>query len=114
MIDENTFNKIAVAEEIGEHEVNLREVIEKYAYYWKWYVLSLVFCIVFAFFYLKTTNNQYEVTSTIFIDNQEGGGIASELSAFEDLGVLSSVTKKSIINETGVLKSRNVFLIRSE
>ena len=42
---------------------------------------------VAAFVYLRYATYQYEVSSTILIDDEEnGGGLGSELSAFKDLG----------------------------
>ena len=58
--------------------------------------------------YLKYTPNLYSVSTTIFIDDQEKGGLSTEMSAFQDLGVLGWGPKTSIINEIGVLKSRTL------
>ena len=93
----------------SDDEINLREVLDKYLYHWKWFLLSLLLTLTLAFFYLQNTQHQYLVSTTIFIDDKESGGLASELSAFEDLGSLTGKdTKKSVINEMGVLKSRTL------
>jgi len=84
--------------------INLREIIEKYAYYWKWFVLGVFITLPLAYLYLLSTPNQYDISTTIFIDDQEQGGLTTELSAFQDLGVFND-SKTSIINEIGVLKS---------
>ena len=71
-------------------------------------MLSLILALGLAFFYLNITQNQYQVSSTIFIDDKDSGGLSTELSAFEDLGIMTGGAKKSVINETGVLKSRTL------
>ena len=109
MKDEKQIQTIYVDnQDDSDDEINLREVFEKYSYHWKWFLLGLMLAISLAYTYLQYTQNEYQVSSTIFIDDEDSGGLASELSAFEDLGVLSGGEKKSIINETGVLKSRTL------
>lgn len=90
------------------NQISIRAIFEKYAYYWKWFLLSVLFSFASAYLYLQITQNQYLVSTTIFIDDKESGGIVSELSAFEDLGTLTGSRKKSVINEMGVLESRTL------
>ena len=92
---------------LDEEPVNYREKIEKYVYHWKWFLLGLVFAITAAFLYLRYTPNEYLVKASILIDDQTAGGLPSELSAFEDLGLMGG-GKKSIENEIGLLKSRSL------
>jgi len=92
----------------SDDEINLREVFEKYSYHWKWFLFGLILALVLAYTYLQFTHNKYEVTSTIFIEDKDSGGMPSEMEAFADLGILGDGKKKSIINETGVLKSRTL------
>ena len=92
----------------SDDEINLREVFEKYSYHWKWFLFGLILALALAYTYLHYTQKKYEVTSTIFIEDKDSGGMPSELEAFSDLGILGGGKKKSIINETGVLKSRTL------
>ncbi len=103
-----TNNDTIVVSNDTEVKVNFREIFEKYFYYWKWYILSCVIFLGLGYFYLKYTPNLYSVSTTIFIDDQEKGGLSTEMSAFQDLGVLGWGPKTSIINEIGVLKSRTL------
>ena len=93
--------------QFNEEPVNLREELEKYIFYWKWFVLSLMIALFTAYIYLRYTPNEYEVATTILIDDEESGGLASELSAFEDIGLLGAA-KKSLDNEIELLKSRSL------
>ena len=87
-------------------KINLREVIEKYYYHWKWLLFGVLISLASAFLYLKYATYQYEVSATILInDGDNGGGSYSELSVFQDLGLLG-VPKTTLDTEMGVLKSR--------
>ncbi len=96
---------ISVENKDSEDEINLKELFEKYSYQWKWFLISLIFSLLLAYFYLQTTTNKYLVSSTIFINDEESGGLSNELMAFEDLGMLGNSSKTSIINAQGELKS---------
>ena len=88
-------------------EFNLREFLEKYIYHWKWFALGLILALAGAFIYLRYTIPQYEVESTILIQDKENESIYSELTAFEDLELVSN-SKSQFSTEIGVLKSRGL------
>ena len=90
------------------NEINIVEVYEKYKFHWKWLVLGCLFGLSLAYVYLRYSHPRYLVATTIFIDDDQSGSLTSELSAFEDLGVLSSGRTNSIINEMGILKSKSL------
>jgi len=94
-------------EKMNDASINLREEIERYMYYWKWFVLGIFIFSTLAFLYLRYATNQYEVATTILIDDKDYGRLTSELSAFEDLGLLGN-NKTSLDNEIELLKSRNL------
>lgn len=100
-------NKITYKNNKGDtsSEINLIELYENLKNNWKLMVIGLCFALVFAYVYLRYSKDQYQVSSTIFLNDEKTGGVVSELAAFEELGMLSSNSKKSIINEIGVLKS---------
>ncbi|WP_158847884.1 GumC family protein [Algibacter sp. L1A34] len=90
-----------------DEDINIRQKVEKYLYYWKWFVLGLFLALMSAYFYLRYTPNSYEVSTTILIDNEDGGGLPTELAAFEELG-LGGGNSKNIENEMGILTSRSL------
>ncbi len=108
MKEEKQIQTIYIDNKNSEEDFNLRELYEKYSYYWKWFLLGLLMSLSVAYIYLRYATDQYKVSSTIFINDKESGGLSTELSAFEDLGILGDDKKTSIINETGVLKSRTL------
>lgn len=87
--------------------LNIREQIEKYLIHWKWFVLGVVFSLFLAFIYLRYTVPMYNATSTILVKDDRKGGLASELSAFSDLGMLKGA-KSNVDNEIEVIKSRKL------
>ncbi|WP_405292412.1 GumC family protein [Algibacter sp. Ld11] len=92
---------------VEEESINIRQEIEKYAFYWKWFALCAILSLIAAYAYLQYTPNTYEVSTTILIDDESNGGIPSELAAFEELGI-GGGSKKNIENEMGILKSRSL------
>ena len=86
---------------------NLKEEIENYISHWKWFVVGVFVCFTVAYLYLRYTIPQYKATSTILVKDDRKGSMASELSAFSDLGLLSGV-KSNVDNEIEVIKSRTL------
>ena len=90
-----------------EDKFDLREFLERYLFHWKWFALGLIVAVICAFLALRYTVPQFQVVSTVLIQDKENGSVSSELSAFEDLGLASS--GKSMFNtEIGVLNSRSI------
>jgi tyrosine-protein kinase Etk/Wzc len=106
MKEEKVYNN-TYFEKKEDDEINLREVFEKYIFNWKWFVLGFFIALFIAFLYLRYTPNEFAASTTIFINDEETGGMTTELSAFQDLGLISG-SKVSIINEIGVLQSRTL------
>ncbi|MBK9284937.1 MAG: polysaccharide biosynthesis tyrosine autokinase, partial [Sphingobacteriaceae bacterium] len=91
-------------EEVQEN--NLKDILIKYLFNWKWFLLSLILGFTLGFIYLRYHTPQYEVNATILIKDDKKGGMSDELSAFEDLGILKN--NKNIDNEIEILKSRSL------
>lgn len=103
MQENNQFNPI----NDNDESINLREQLENYLFHWKWFVLGVVVALLGAYFYLRYTPNQYSVSTTILVDDKNSGGLASELSAFSDLGLMGG-SKASLDNEMELLKSKSL------
>ncbi len=96
-----------IHEQAEENTFNLRELLFKYLIHWKWFLLSILVFLVLAKLYLRYSIPIYKAQTTILIKDGKSGGIASELSAFEDMGFLSS-SKSVIDDEVEILKSRTL------
>ena len=86
---------------------NIREQIDAYLVHWKWFVLSTILSLVIGRYYYKSQTPLYEVSATILIKDDKKGEL-SELSAFEDLGLLKK--SSNIDNEIEILKSRSLMM----
>ena len=104
MQKENPLNYLFLEDE----PVNYRASIEKYLFLWKWFALGVIMALLAAYIYLRYTPDQYEVNAAILIaDEDKGGGIASELEAFKDMGLMGD-SKTSIDTEIDVLTTRTL------
>lgn len=90
-------------------DFSIKEELLKYTRHWPWFILSVLLAGSVAYAYLRVTPKQYKVSTTILIKDDQKGGLLSELSAFEDLGLGGG--KSNVENEIILLKSRS--LLRS-
>lgn len=90
-----------------ENEFPLKSFLEKYSIHWQWFVISAFVSLILAFLYLRYTVPQYQATTTIVVKDEMKGKMLSEMSAFDDLG-LSSSLKSNVDNEIEILKSRTL------
>lgn len=88
--------------------LNLREIIEKYLFLWKWFLLGVVVSVFFAWVYLRYTTPKYSATGTIMIKDNQKSGISTELEAFKDLGIIGGSSSNNPDNEIEILKSRKI------
>ena len=88
-------------------ENSLKDLLVKYIFHWKRFVISLIISLVIGHYYYKRQTPLYEVSATILIKDDNKGEL-SELSAFEDLGLLKK--SSNIDNEIEILKSRSLMM----
>jgi len=90
----------------SEQNSNIQEQFFKYLFHWKWFLLSVFIGLFLAYTNLRYSIPTYQVTATILIkDDKKGGGLATEISTFSDLGF---GVKSNVDNEVEVLKSRKL------
>ena len=87
-----------------EETINIREEVEKYLFYWKWFVLTAIIALSLAFVYLRYTTPIYTATASIMIKDNQKSGISAELAAFEDLGIIGGGSANNPVNEIQILK----------
>ena len=90
-----------------DDSINIREEVEKYVLQWRWFVFSALIFISIALFYLRYATPVYKSTTTILVKDDRKGGIANELAAFSELGILSGA-KSNVDNEIEIIKSRTL------
>lgn len=90
-----------------EEKTDLQATFFKYIIRWPWFVASIIICLLGAWLYLRYTTPVYNISATIIIkDEKKGGKGSSSMTAFEDLGILSS--SQNIDNEIEILRSKSL------
>lgn len=93
-----------VQEDKSTDEIDLRELVKDHLRYWPIYAATTFVCLLLAFAYLRYSDDMYQVTSTILIEDKDSGGISNELTAFQDISLIGGMNT-NVLNEIGVLKS---------
>ncbi|MDY3547638.1 polysaccharide biosynthesis tyrosine autokinase [Riemerella anatipestifer] len=95
---------------MGEgEEINIREIIKPYLRNWIWFVVSTVFALVLAFFYLKFATPVYKVESSVLIKDAKGSSSGNmETDMLKDLSGLGGMSTNSIDNEIEIFKSKKL------
>ena len=101
-------NEIMNSQFKDNETLNIREEIEKYVFYWKWFLLGIIIAIISAFLYLRYSSSLYSATATILIKDNKKAGISKELAAFEDLGIIGGGSSNNTDNEIEILRSRKI------
>jgi len=85
-------------------DINIKEILLKYIYYWKWFVLGAVISLFAAYSYLRYAPVIFQTTAKIkILDNSKGG-----MKLPSDVTALFSNSKVNIDNEIEVLKSHRL------
>lgn len=102
----NSEHQTSFAEAQKDPENNLFSILHRYLTYWKWFILSVTIFAAAAYVFIRYKRPTYQASATILVKDEKGGSGLSELSAFEDLGLLNK--GKNIDNEIEILKSRQL------
>src|ERR1035437_7356540 len=87
--------------------INLREIVIKYLQKWHWFLISVIVCFTIAYFYLKITNDQFEVQTTILLRKDKSSSGLLDLSMLDGLGGMSG-SSKEVEDEIQVLTSKTL------
>ena len=94
-------------EDDSESNLDFRELVENYFRQWKWFLLSIIICLFFAFLNLNFQRFEYKATSSIKIKDEKGSD-KSAMSAFQDLGVMMGGSNENIEDEIEIIKSKGL------
>ncbi len=86
---------------------NFKQVIEKYATHYKWFIASVLFFGISTFITVQTMTPKFYIGASILIKEIEEGKSITDLGSFEDLGLFGS-EDRTLENEIQILKSRNL------
>src|SRR5690606_18254471 len=103
-------NQILYNENLSQKEenINLREILERYLYYWPWYVLGFVLAVSLAFLYLRYAQPEYGVQSKILLLDDDSS-LSGEMAALQDMTGMGG-GKTNVEDQVEVLKSRRLIL----
>ncbi|WP_042257059.1 polysaccharide biosynthesis tyrosine autokinase [Cellulophaga lytica] len=90
-----------------DNKMDLKLIINSYLKHWKWFAVAIIIATVLAFFKIRYSIPEYNATAKIKIveDNTK----SSELSAFQDLDILSG-GKNNVEDEIESIVSRSNFM----
>lgn len=83
---------------------SLKNKVLRLLYHWPWFVLAIITCICAAFLYLKISKAQFELKSSVLIQDQKK--TPDNTSALREIDLLSS--SKIIENELEIIKSKRL------
>ncbi|WP_313252377.1 polysaccharide biosynthesis tyrosine autokinase [Empedobacter sp.] len=91
-----------------EETINIRQILEQYLYYWKWFVFGVIISLIVAFLYVKYTQKQYQVSAKILLNEKESS--TGELAGLMDQAMLGGGSGGSaeVGDQIDVLKSRRL------
>ena len=90
-------NKYFASEEEYEQPIDFLGIFIKYVSYWKWFIASLIVCLIFAEIYLKFAIPSYEVKTSVLLKDDTKGGGSLEMKAFKEMGLFT--IKNNVDNE---------------
>ena len=90
-----------------DSNINIKDIIIKYLRSWKWFLLSIIICLLVAYYQLNFIRPQYKAIATIKMKN-ENAGDQSMLSVFQDLNVPGG-SNNNIQDEIEIFKSKGLF-----
>jgi uncharacterized protein involved in exopolysaccharide biosynthesis len=90
-------------------EVNIKQLFEQYAYYWKWFFVSIIICLIASFVYLRYAEKIYNITAKILL--QDENKATGELAGLSELATLTGGGSASafVSDQIEVMKSRRIF-----
>src|SRR5690606_31176343 len=92
-----------------DSEINLRQLFEQYAYFWKWFIFSLVICLFAAIIYLRYAEKIYKVEAKILLqDEKKATGDLAGLSEISSLTGGGNQTPAIVMDQIDVIKSRRI------
>ena len=103
---------IPMNDEQDELTIDYRMLLHKCLKHWRWFVASVLACLILAFIYIRYTAPVYNVTAGVLIQQKDSkGGLGAALSGGA-LGMLSGLggvsLSSSFDNELEILQSRTL------
>ena len=87
-------------------QIDIRQLIEQYLSYWRWFVLAVVCTFLTAFIYLRYTPKQYQSSAEILLKNKSAS--SPELDVLNEVvgGIVTS--NSEVKDQIKIIKSRRL------
>lgn len=95
------------SEEI-EKNINIRQLVEQYLYYWKWFVLGLILTLTIAIIYVKIAEKQYKVSSKILLNDKNAGAKGDVANMMDQALLGGSSLNAEVGDQIDILKSKRL------
>ena len=90
-----------------ESSFDFKIILMKFFIYWKWFIVSIAFCLACAFIYLRQATPVYRIQATIMINDEQKGSFQNQMMTLQqDFGLMN--TTGGIDNEIEVLRSKSL------
>src|SRR5690606_304600 len=95
-------------EPINHDKGSLRQLVEKYLYYWKWFVFAVLLALIAATIYLRYATKEYAVNAQILLNEKES--TSPELAALSDAAAsfMGSSSNAVVNDQIKILQSRRL------
>src|SRR5690606_4213356 len=95
--------------ESDDQELNLKQIFEQYAFYWKWFVVSVTVCLFAAFVYLRYAQKIYNTSAKILLqDEKQASGDMAGLAELATMTGMGSSSAAFVNDQMEVLRSRRL------
>lgn len=100
----STYKKTTTPESL-----NISDLIKIALANWKWFVLSILFCLGGAFYYIKISPNIYSRSASVLIkDETKGTQLPNAAAAFSEVNMLN--LSSTVDNEVLIFKSKRLMI----
>jgi len=95
--------------ESDESELNLKQIFEQYAFYWKWFVISVFACLFIAFVYLRYAQKIYNTSAKILLqDEKQASGDMAGLAELATITGMGGSSAAFVNDQIEILRSRRL------
>src|SRR5690606_33142865 len=96
------------ASQTDNEELNIKQLVEQYAFYWRWFALSILLSSIIAVLYLRYAEKIYSVSAKILLQDEKSS--TGELSGLSELATFNrfSSTSAFVQDQMDVLRSRRI------
>lgn len=91
-----------------EQTSNIKDFLSPFIKKWKWFLISLILCIVLSVIYIKRAIPIYNIRTTVLIKDAKSGSSSIESGLLQSLGGFGGMSNNSVENEIEVLKSKKI------